>query len=240
MRHTYKKTLDAKNIALKRQKRTIVQNLSFSIPKGSLVALVGPNGGGKSTLLESLVSRASQKLFYGFAEEKIAYLPQACHLDRSFPLLVRDVVGTGFWPQLGFWRPFMGRHKKNVLKALRAVGLENFALTPIHALSGGQFQRVLFARLIVQEGSVLLLDEPFTGVDEASIEALFKLIQAWHYEGKTLIVTLHDLKFAQRFFPHALLLARDYSLWGKTNEVLTPDHVAFAYARAHQWEDCRC
>lgn len=241
MTRTYVKTFEAQNIALQRQGRPIVKDLSFCIPKGSLVALVGPNGGGKSTFLESVVfNKPHTGRFIGLDDEEIAYLPQSASLDRTFPLLVRDVVGTGLWPKLGFWRPFLPRHKKSVLQALRSVGLQNFFYTPIHALSGGQFQRVLFARFIVQEGSMLLLDEPFTGVDEASIKLLFQLIQAWHYEGKTVIVTVHDLQFARRFFPYTLLLARTYSKWGKTNDILKDEYIAAAYALSNLWRDPKC
>jgi len=233
----------AHEVTFKRDDQIIIQKLSFEIQKGSLVALVGPNGGGKSTFLEALALKTppfSGRL-RGLENIKVAYLPQSSTLNRTFPLLVRDIVGSGLWPHLGIIRPFLSKHQDAVAAALHQVRLENFALTPIHALSGGQFQRVLFARFLLQEGHLLLLDEPFKGIDAPSIHILMRVIKEWHTQGKTIIVALHDIDLIQRTFPYTLLLARDFSKWGKTENVLTPNTLSKAYAKAHSWaEACPC
>ena len=233
--------LVARKLTLKQGEQTVVSNVSFSIPQGSLVALVGPNGGGKSTLLDALATRTTPYRGYvGGKSGAIAYLPQRASMDLSFPLSVRDIVGSGLWPRLGFFRPFTRLHQKAVSEALRAAGMSAFASHPISELSGGQFQRALFARLIVQGGDTLLLDEPFTGVDMPTIDTLMKLVNALNKEGRTLIITLHDIDLVRSFFPYTLLLARDFWRWGRTKTVLTPPQLSEAYINASNWSTCAC
>lgn len=221
---------------------TILRGLHFSILHGMKVAVIGPNGGGKSTLL-SLLARPDSPTFkiqgtlechYTWGLD-VAYLPQASQAQRTFPLLVRDVVAGGMWRELGALSPLTPHHRQRIEDALTNVGLQGMGAHPLSHLSGGQFQRVLFARMSVQNASVLLLDEPFTGVDTFTQEALLPLIQTWHTQGKTILAVLHDLECVKRFFPHTLMVARGFSRFGPTEAVVTPENLKLAYESAHMW-----
>ncbi len=215
-----------------------VHHLHGTIPEGALLALVGPNGAGKSTLLKGIVGEIP--CLEGGIErprkDAIAYLPQAAEIDRSFPIRVLDLVAMGLWRRLGPWRSARP-HRDALLAALTAVGLDGFADRLIGTLSGGQFQRALFARLIVQEARVLLLDEPFTGIDGRTTADLIGLIRAWHAEGRTIVAALHDLSQVRSHFPHTLLLAREPVAWGPTDRVLTPRNLARAQSLSEAWDE---
>jgi zinc/manganese transport system ATP-binding protein len=142
----------------------------------------------------------------------------------------------GLWRRLGPWRSAR-RHRATLLDALAAVGLAGFEARLIGTLSGGQFQRALFARLIVQEARVLLLDEPFTGVDGRTTADLLALVRAWHGQGRTIVAALHDLGQVRSHFPHTLLLARERVAWGPTERVLTPQNLARAQSLSEAWDE---
>jgi zinc/manganese transport system ATP-binding protein len=190
-----------------------------------LTALVGPNGAGKTTLLRALAGLhplAGGVLDRGGAKPAdIAILPQGSQLDRDFPLRCRDVVALGFAARLGPFRRIGPSDLGRAEAALAAVGLPDHAGHPIGALSAGQFQRVLFARLMVHDAPVLLLDEPFTAVDAATEEDLIALVQAWHAGGRTIVAVLHDLDLVRAVFPRTLLLAGHPIAWGPTEAVLS-------------------
>ena len=216
-----------------------VHHLDGVIPPGALLALVGPNGAGKSTLLKGIVGEIpclEGRIARPGLAEAIAYLPQAAEIDRSFPLSVLDLVAMGLWRRLGPWRSAR-RHRPTLLDALAAVGLAGFETRLIGTLSGGQFQRALFARLIVQEARVLLLDEPFTGVDGRTTADLLALVRAWHRQGRTIVAALHDLGQVRSHFPHTLLLAREGVAWGPTERVLTPQNLARAQSLSEAWDE---
>lgn len=216
-----------------------VHHLDGVIPPGALLALVGPNGAGKSTLLKGIVGEIpclEGRIARPGLDEAIAYLPQAAEIDRSFPLSVLDLVAMGLWRRLGPWRSTR-RHRATLLDALAAVGLAGFETRLIGTLSGGQFQRALFARLIVQEARVLLLDEPFTGVDGRTTADLLALVRAWHGQGRTIVAALHDLGQVRSHFPHTLLLAREGVAWGPTERVLTPQNLARAQSLSEAWDE---
>ena len=235
--------LEAKNLTLFRDKTPILQDVTFSVVPGSLVAVVGPNGGGKSTLLQGLANPDLKPSQYGgelrrsaVFVRQMAYLPQRSEAQRGFPLLVRDVVAGGLWREVGALRPLTLSHHQQIDRALETVGLSGFSLQPIGALSGGQFQRVLFARLIVQNAQLLLLDEPLTGVDHHTQQDLMSLIRKWREEGRTQLVVLHDLECVRQFFPDTLLLARTFSRFGPTAQVLKEKNWTHAIKEAHTWE----
>lgn len=221
---------------------TIVRNLSFSVPKGALVGIVGPNGSGKTTLLETLATKAVPQdgLIQGLSTCSVAYLPQRCSMDRSFPLTVRDLVGSGLWTNLGLFAPFLKKHKQTTLDALQQTGISSFSHALLSSLSGGQFQRALFSRIIAQNAQLLLLDEPLTGLDEPTAESLLKIIKKWNKDGKTILATLHDAKLVKSLCSHTLLLARDFSRWGPTEKVMTPSNLERAYDASHEWGECAC
>jgi zinc/manganese transport system ATP-binding protein len=216
-----------------------VHHLDGIIAPGALLALVGPNGAGKSTLLKGIVGEIpclEGRIARPGLDDAIAYLPQAAEIDRSFPLSVLDLVAMGLWRRLGPWRSAR-RHRATLLQALAAVGLAGFETRLIGTLSGGQFQRALFARLIVQDARVLLLDEPFTGVDGRTTSDLLALVRAWHGQGRTIVAALHDLGQVRSYFPHTLLLAREAVAWGPTERVLTPRNLARAQSLSEAWDE---
>lgn len=216
-----------------------IHHLDGIIAPGDLLALVGPNGAGKSTLLKGLVGEIpvlDGRIERGAAEGAIAYLPQAAEIDRDFPLRVLDLVAMGLWRRLGAWRS-LGRGRGTCEAALSAVGLSGFEGRPIGTLSGGQFQRALFARLIVQDAPVILLDEPFTGIDARTVGDLLALIRGWHGQGRTVVAALHDFGQVRATFPSTLLLAREAIAWGPTEAVLTPHNLDRARSLSEAWDE---
>jgi zinc/manganese transport system ATP-binding protein len=208
---------------------------------GSLTAICGPNGAGKSTLVKAIVGAlapASGSIDRdGLAVCDLGYLPQAADIDRSFPLTVADTVLLGAWRQIG---PFGGAGRGLAAKARAAlgdVGLDGFERRPVGSLSAGQFQRVLFARLLLQDASVLLLDEPFTAIDARTTSDLLRLIHTWNGEGRTVVAVLHDLDQVRAHFPHTLLMAREAIAWGATAQTLTAANLQRARTMAENWDE---
>jgi zinc/manganese transport system ATP-binding protein len=200
-----------------------VHHLSGEIAAGSLTAIVGPNGAGKSTLLKGIAGalaplEGSVSVARG---KRMAYLPQSADLDRSFPIHVYDLVAMGLWNATGIFGRIGRGAQAKVDEAIAAVGLTGFERRPIGSLSGGQMQRVLFARLLLQDAEIILLDEPFTAIDARTTADLLALVQRWHGERRTVIAVLHDMETVRRAFPQTLLLAREAVAWGETAEVLT-------------------
>ncbi len=200
-----------------------VHHLSGDILSGSLTAIVGPNGAGKSTLLKGIAGALSP-LGGDIAVargRRLAYLPQQAELDRSFPIHVYDLVAMGLWNRAGIFGRIGGGAAAKIEAAIAAVGLAGFERRPIGALSGGQMQRALFARLLLQDADIILLDEPFTAIDARTTADLLALVQRWHGESRTVVAVLHDIETVRRAFPQTLLLARESVAWGATAEVLT-------------------
>ncbi|AOG06820.1 MULTISPECIES: zinc ABC transporter ATP-binding protein AztA [unclassified Bosea (in: a-proteobacteria)] len=204
-----------------------VHHLSGEIATGSLTAIVGPNGAGKSTLLKGIAGALSPldgdiALARG---RRLAYLPQQAELDRSFPIHVYDLVAMGLWNRAGIFGRIGGGAAAKIEAAIAAVGLAGFERRPIGALSGGQMQRALFARLLLQDADIILLDEPFTAIDARTTADLLALVQRWHGESRTVVAVLHDIETVRRAFPQTLLLARESVAWGATADVLTPANL---------------
>ena len=220
-------------------RRPAVHHLSGRFAPGSLTAIVGPNGAGKSTLLRALAG-LHQPESGRIAQDgvaRIALLPQLAALDRAFPIACRDVVMQGLWPRLGAFRAVPADEHARVDAALAAVGLTGLAKRPVGSLSSGQLQRLLFARLLVQDADILLLDEPFNAVDAKTAADLLRLIRQWHGEGRTVIAVLHDLDLVVREFPETLLLARDLIAWGPTEQTLSPSNRLKARQMAEGWAE---
>jgi zinc/manganese transport system ATP-binding protein len=202
-----------------------VHHLAGEIAPGSLTAVVGPNGAGKSTLLKGLVGTlrplAGHIELSSGPKTRIAYLPQAADLDRSFPLPVYDLVAMGLWSRAGLFGGIGRQDRTRIEDAIAAVGLTGFERRPIGTLSGGQMQRALFARLLLQDASLILLDEPFTAIDAKTTADLLDLVRRWHQEARTVVAVLHDLDVVKRIFPQTLLIARQPVAWGETDRVLS-------------------
>jgi len=215
-----------------------VHHLDATIAGGSLTAIVGPNGAGKSTLLKGIVGALSPlegRITLGRA--RIAYLPQQAEIDRSFPISVRDLVAMGLWAEIGAFGRIGTAQADRIATALAAVGLTGFERRPIGALSGGQMQRVLFARLLLQEAQVILLDEPFTAIDAKTAADLMALVQRWHGEGRTVVAVLHDLDTVRAQFPDTLMIAREMVAHGPTATVLTPANLLRARQMCEAFDD---
>ena len=210
----------------------VVHHLRGQVRRGELVAVTGPNGAGKSTLLKAVSGLmkplAGRIECAARADRDIAYLPQVAEIDRSFPLSVYDLVAMGAWRKSGAFRAIGREANQRIAQAIAAVGLAGFERRTIGALSGGQLQRALFARVIVQDAAIILLDEPFTAIDSATMADLLQLIAAWQAERRTIVVVLHDLDLIRAHFPLTLLLARTAIAWGQTRQVLTADNLATA------------
>ncbi|HBK06773.1 MAG TPA: ABC transporter [Acetobacteraceae bacterium] len=207
-------TLD--NITLRHGNRLVLTGLSGRFESGSQTALIGANGSGKTTLLRAIAGLhplAGGRIDWdGFHRRDIALLAQGSHLDRSFPITCRDVVALAA-TRLGPFRS-IGKDKLAATRAaLERVDLGEMENRPIQALSAGQFQRVLFARTIVQDARLILLDEPFTAVDAATTQVLLSVIQDWHAQGRTVIAVLHDMELVREHFPHTLLLSGQTGHW---------------------------
>ncbi len=208
-----------------------VEELSGEFLPGSLTAVVGPNGAGKSTLLAALAGQmrpASGRVIAQPATGDIAWLPQQSAIDRSFPMRAADLVALGLWRRLGSARAPDARQRRAVLDALDQAGAASYAYRSLDELSVGQFQRVLFARVVVQEAAVVLLDEPFAAVDAQTAADLVGLIECWHRQGRTVIAVLHDLECVRAHFPLTLLLDRRCIAWGHTADVLGPATAVLA------------
>ncbi|WP_423459509.1 zinc ABC transporter ATP-binding protein AztA [Ottowia sp. VDI28] len=232
-------TLFLENLTLGYERHPAVHHLDLRIEPASLVAIIGPNGAGKSTLLKGMAGllRPLQGRIRGLDGQRVAYLPQLSEVDRSFPINVVDMVALGLWREVGALGAFNSAHRERCRVALAAVGLTGFDHRPLDTLSGGQFQRALFARLILQDASVLLLDEPFAAVDERTTGELMSMLRTWQREGRTVIAVLHDLDLARRNFDHALLLAREAIAWGPPNQVLMPAQLARARGLHEAFDD---
>lgn len=179
------------------------------ITRGNLMAIVGANGCGKSTLLKTLagfIPPVSGKVRWQVRRPVIGWLAQRQELDQQFPLTVQDVVSQGAWPRLSLLYGMGPGIRKRIATALERVGLLSLAKAPINTLSGGQFQRMLFARILVQQAPLVMLDEPFTGVDETTTEMLMSLILDMQRHGQTVLAVLHDSEKVARFFPQVLEL----------------------------------
>jgi zinc/manganese transport system ATP-binding protein len=215
-------------------RRVAVETLTGSFPAGSLTAVAGPNGGGKSTLLKGLAGlkrpRRGEIWIDAMDRRRVAYLPQQADIDAQFPVTVREFVTVGGWRSFGAFREAPEALRQNTKAAIAAVGLEGLAARPIADLTPGQLRRALFARLIVQDAAVMLLDEPFAAVDDETVAALLPLLAQWQAQGRTIVAVLHDLDQARTHFPTALLLARTAVAWGPTETVLTSSNMAQANA----------
>jgi zinc/manganese transport system ATP-binding protein len=221
-----------KNLTLGYDRHPAVHHLNGAVEKGSLMAVVGPNGAGKSTLFKGIVGvikPLSGQIERGdLAPQDIAYLPQAADIDRTFPIDVYDMVALGLWNRTGLFGGIDRKARARVEEAIAAVGLTGFEDRAIGTLSGGQMQRMLFARLLLQDARVIVLDEPFNAVDAKTSADLFDLVRRWHGEQRTVLTALHDIEFVRSHFPETLLLAREPVAWGATAGVLTTENLLTA------------
>lgn len=212
-------------------------DVSWAVPPGTLAAIIGPNGAGKSTFLKAvlgLIPRLSGEVrLFGrpLAEvrRRVAYLPQRAAVDWDFPLTALHVAAQGRYPHVGWFRPLPRRERERALAALAEVGLADLADRRIGALSGGQQQRVFLARALALEAELMLMDEPFAGVDAASEAAILAVLRRLARDGRTVVAVHHDLATAPGTFSEVLLLNRRVIAAGPMATTFTAKALAETY-----------
>lgn len=213
------------NVSITYDRHVAVSGVTGSFAPGSVTAIAGPNGAGKSTLLKALMEDlplASGTINRGgLLREDFGYLPQAAEIDRQFPLTVADTIMLGAWKETGGFRGLSRKTAEKGMDALHAVGLDGFGHRHIGALSAGQFQRVLFARLLLQDPKFIILDEPFTAIDAATTRDLLEIVNRWKSEHRTIVAVLHDFDQVRAHFPQTLLMAKEPISWGPTEAVMS-------------------
>lgn len=231
--------LSLENLTLGYNSHPAVHHLNGAVRKGTLMAVVGANGSGKSTLLKGIVGvlKPMSGRISITPGTRIAYLPQQSEIDRSFPARVVDLVALGLWSKRGLLGRISAEDRQRLSEALMAVGLGGFENRPIDTLSGGQMQRALFARVLLQDADLILLDEPFNAIDAKTVRDLLEVVQRWHGEGRTVMVVAHDLEMVRENFPDSLLLARRAVAWGPTSTVLHPQQLLAARRFDEAWHE---
>jgi manganese/iron transport system ATP-binding protein len=232
--------LDVKNITVTyKNGHTAIHDTSFSLPQGTITALVGVNGSGKSTLFKSIMGFVS--LAAGSVEilgmpvkkalksNQVAYVPQSEEIDWNFPVLVKDVVMMGRYGHMNIFRHAKQKDHQMVEMALSRVGMESFRERQIGELSGGQKKRVFLARALAQESQIVLLDEPFTGVDVKTEEQIMALLREMRSEGKVILVSTHNLGSVPEFCDRAVLINRTILASGTTKSVFTQENLQLAF-----------
>lgn len=239
VKHVAAPAIGLHNLTLGYERHPAVHHVTAHLPPGSLMAVLGPNGAGKTTLIKALAGllQPLQGHISGLAGQRVAYLPQRNEIDHTFPITVDDMVAMGLWHEVGAFGGYSPAQRQRCANALSRVGLNGFGKRTLATLSGGQLQRALFARLMLQDAPVVLLDEPFAGVDTRTTRDLLALMAHWQREGRTVLAVLHDLEQARQHFPHAMLLARELVAFGDTAHVLTPSHLSRARRLNEAFDD---
>ena len=231
--------LEVENLTVNYDKTPVLWDLSCSIPSGVLCGIAGPNGAGKSTFLKAAMglvpALSGSVLFLGKTlsemRRKIAYVPQRESVDWDFPITAFDVVLMGRYNRFGFFGRPRSSDREAAERALELVGMQPFAKRQISQLSGGQQQRLFLARALVQDPDILLLDEPFSGIDLATEKAIYDLLRGLRDQGKTVLIVFHDLENAERYFDWLVLLNRRLIACGPVSEIYSQEHLARAFGK---------
>ena len=232
-----KNAIDIHELTVNYHKTSALWNLSVGIPKGELVGIIGPNGAGKSTLLKTLLgiqkALSGTILFFGRPLKsmgaRISYVPQKREIDWDFPMTVFDVVLMGRYRHLRGLKWYQKEDKLAAKNILEHLEMSDLMERQISELSGGQQQRLFIARALLQKGDILLLDEPFAGVDQASEELIMRILKELRSEGKTILVVHHDLHTAPNYFDKVILLNTSLVAFGETSTVLSSENLMRAY-----------
>ena len=229
-----------KNVTVSYQRHPALHHVSGTIAEGSITALVGPNGGGKSTLLKTLkgmLKIEEGRIDYsGIAPADISFMPQYHQLEFQFPVSVEELVLLGNWRRTRLCGALPKEAYHNMHQALEKVGLSSFEARRINTLSVGQLQRVLFARVMIEQSKIILLDEPFSAIDSNTADALWQIIHSWQKQGRTIVIAMHDLAQVRTHCPNSVLLAREVIGWGETQEVVTAGNLTRAKSMG-AWDD---
>jgi zinc/manganese transport system ATP-binding protein len=228
--------IEVRNVSVRHGLHVALEGVNGRFASGSLTAVVGPNGAGKSTVRNVLAGltrpNRGEVVCAARGRRRMAYLQQQTELDRDFPVTVAELVGLGLWRGFGAFRAPPRIVADRVVEAIGTVGLLDSIDRRIGELSVGQLRRAFFARLMLLDAEVMLLDEPFAAVDTRTVESLLALMARWHDEGRTIIAVMHEFDQVRAHFPSALLLMRSPIAWGDTSAVLTKDNLAKALSVA--------
>ena len=240
--------IDIDHLTVLYESEAAIEDLTLQIPQGARVAVVGPNGAGKSTLFKALVGELPihsglvsihcQPL--GAHQDCVAYVPQREEIDWHYPVTVEDVVMMGRYGKLGWLRRASQHDRDVVARSLEQVEISGLAHNSISELSGGQQQRVFLARALAQEPHILLLDEPFNGIDAPTRNAIYQVMDELQKEKVTVMVSIHDLNEAMRRFDHALLLNKKLVAFGKPRQVFSTRNIRVAFADRFLMVDGAC
>lgn len=224
------------NLSVSYKETLALKDISLMLHGQTITGIIGPNGAGKSTLLKGMLGIIPHQ-GQAFLDDKevkkslhrIAYVEQKINIDYNFPIKVKECVSLGLFPSIPLFRSLKAKHWKKVQEALEIVGLADYAERQISQLSGGQFQRVLIARCLVQEADYILLDEPFAGIDSVSEEIIMNTLRDLKKAGKTVLIVHHDLSKIPHYFDQVLLVNREVIAFGPTKETFTETNLKEAY-----------
>ena len=228
--------LTVSDVSLRFSDRKLFDEVNIKFTEGNTYGLIGANGAGKSTLLKSMLEIIPHE-GHAFIDDKemnkslkkVAYVEQKIHIDYNFPIKVKECVSLGLYPSIPLFHTLKASHWKKVAEALEIVGLSDYAERQISQLSGGQFQRVLIARCLVQEADYILLDEPFVGIDSVSEEIIMNTLRDLKKAGKTILIVHHDLSKVAHYFDQVLILNKELIAFGSTKETFTQANLKQAY-----------
>ncbi|CTL13323.1 manganese transport system ATP-binding protein MntA [Streptococcus pneumoniae] len=224
------------NLSVSYKETLALKDISLVLQGPTITGIIGPNGAGKSTLLKGMLGIIPHQ-GQAFLDDKevkkslhrIAYVEQKINIDYNFPIKVKECVSLGLFPSIPLFRSLKAKHWKKVQEALEIVGLADYAERQISQLSGGQFQRVLIARCLVQEADYILLDEPFVGIDSVSEEIIMNTLRDLKKAGKTVLIVHHDLSKVPHYFDQVLLVNREVIAFGPIKETFTEANLKEAY-----------
>ena len=224
------------NLSVSYKETLALKDISLVLQGPTITGIIGPNGAGKSTLLKSMLGIIPHE-GHAFIDDKemkkslkkVAYVEQKIHIDYNFPIKVKECVSLGLYPSIPLFHTLKAKHWQKVAEALEIVGLSDYADRQISQLSGGQFQRVLIARCLVQDADYILLDEPFVGIDSVSEEIIMNTLRELKKAGKTVLIVHHDLGKVAHYFDQVLLLNKELIAFGPTKETFTQANLKQAY-----------
>ena len=224
------------NLSVSYKETLALKDISLVLHGPTITGIIGPNGAGKSTLLKGMLGIIPHE-GHAFIDDKemkkslkkVAYVEQKIHIDYNFPIKVKECVSLGLYPSIPLFHTLKAKHWEKVAEALEIVGLSDYADRQISQLSGGQFQRVLIARCLVQDADYILLDEPFVGIDSVSEEIIMNTLRDLKKAGKTVLIVHHDLGKVAHYFDQVLLLNKELIAFGPTKETFTQANLKQAY-----------
>ena len=228
--------VDIKNLTVTYKDTPALENINVKLSKSKIIGIVGPNGAGKSTLIKAILNIIPSKGIVTIDDKvskeqlsNVAYVEQKIKIDYTFPIKVRECVSLGIYPKIGLFKKLKKEDWKKVDDALKLVGLEEYSNRQISELSGGQFQRVLIARCLVQEAKYIFLDEPFSGIDSVSEEIIMNTLRKLRDNGHTILIVHHDLRKVHAYFDEVLLLNKKLISYGSTKETFTRENLTNTY-----------